>query len=216
MSLERRKYITLLLADDHPLARAGVRTLLSNAPDIQIIGEANDGNEAQILVAEFRPNVLLLDIQMPGPSAAEIEKWVRLQFPATATLILTAHCRDAYLAETMDAGVSGFLSKSESGQTLARAIRRAANGEILFDTEQLTRIYQWRRTAGKKWNSLTKRERQILRFMSAGCKNTLIAENAGITTKTVESHIYKILEKLDMNSRQEAVAWLNKYIPEDM
>src|SRR3990170_5763846 len=106
-----RQTITLLLADDHPMVRAGIRALLMKAPDIQIVGEAQDGNETLRLVAKLRPKILLLDLKMPGPSPSEIEKWVRENYPETITLVLTAHDRDAYLSSMVEAGAAGYLDK---------------------------------------------------------------------------------------------------------
>ena len=103
--------ISLILADDHPSTRAGLRAILSSTPDIKIVGEAQDGFEAKKLVDQLRPKILLLDLKMPGPPPAEIEKWVRSHCPETTTLVLTAHDRSAYLAEMMEAGVAGFLTK---------------------------------------------------------------------------------------------------------
>jgi len=140
--------ITLVFADDHPVARAGIRAMLSEAPDIQIVGEAENGTEVQQLVSQLQPQILLLDLKMPGRPSAEVERWVRANHPETATLILTAHDRDAYLVDMIDAGASGLLSKEASAERLVGAIRRAANGEILFDSQQFHRAQRWRKVAG--------------------------------------------------------------------
>ena len=102
--------ITLVLADDHPIARAGIRAILDQAPDIKIVGEAQDGLQVKQLAARYRPQILLLDLKMPGLPSAEIEKWMRANYPKTATLILTAHDRDAYLAEMIETGAAGYLA----------------------------------------------------------------------------------------------------------
>lgn len=208
--------ITLVLADDHAVARAGIRAILSNVPDIEIIGEAENGDEVQALVAKLQPRILLLDLKMPGMPSAEIEKWVRTNYPGTVTLVLTAHDRDSYLTQMIDAGAAGLLDKSESGERLVGAIRRAARGEILFDSAQLDRARQWRASAGKKWESLTKREREILRLLVQGFDNAHIAEMLTVTSKTVAYHVTNILEKLELTSRQEAVAWVHKYLPDNI
>src|SRR5512143_632923 len=119
--------ITVLIADDHPIARAGIRTILEEAPDLRVIGEAEDGDAAQNLVAELQPRVLLLDLKMPGLSSAEVEKWVRNNFPNVITLVLTAHDRDAYLSQMLEAGVSGYMDKNTRGEQLIAAIRRAVS-----------------------------------------------------------------------------------------
>ena len=208
--------ITLVLVDDHAVARAGIRALLSAAPDVEIVGEAENGDAVQNLVAKTRPRILLLDLKMPGMRPAEIEKWVRTHYPKTVTLVLTAHDRDSYLTEMIDAGAAGLIDKSASSERLLGAIRRAASGEILFDSAQLDRARNWREAAGKKWESLTKREREILRLLVQGFDNAHIADALSVTPKTVAYHITNILEKLEVSSRQEAVAWVHKYLPEDL
>ena len=208
--------ITLVLADDHAVARAGVRAILSLASDIQIVGEAENGDEVQELVAKSRPRILLLDLKMPGMRPAEIEKWVRTHYPETVTLVLTAHDRDSYLTKMIDAGAAGLIDKSESGERLLGAIRRAASGEILFDREQLDRARNWRQGAGKQWESLTNREREILLLLVKGFDNAHIADVLTVTSKTVAYHVTNILEKLEVSSRQEAVAWVHTHLPEDL
>lgn len=208
--------ITILIADDHPIARAGIRTILEEAPDISVIGEAEDGNTAQKLVAELRPRVLLLDLKMPGLSSAELEKWVRNNFPDIVTLVLTSHDRDVYLSQMFDAGVSGYMDKNTRGEQLIAAIRRAASGEMLFSGEQIKRAIQWRQQEGLKWQRLTPRERQILQCLANGMDNAGIATYLSISQKTVAFHITNILGKLQVFSRQEASTWFNKNIPDDL
>lgn len=206
--------ITVILADDHPLIREGIRSILNKASDIQIVGEAESGNEVKELVAKLKPRILLLDLKMPGPHPAEIEKWVRTNHPDTVTLVLTAHDRDSYLSRMMDAGAAGLLDKNESGERLVGAIRRAANGEVLFDRQQLARAREWREAAGEKWESLSMREREILRLMVKGLDNIQISKALFVTAKTVAFHITHIFSKLGVSSRQEAIAWVRKYSPD--
>jgi DNA-binding NarL/FixJ family response regulator len=110
----RKDFIRLILADDYPVIRAGIRDLLSQASDIEIIGEAGDGLETQRLTFELHPHVLLLDLQMPGPRPYEVAEWVQEKCPETIILVLTAHDRNVYLAEMMDAGAVGFLKKDNT------------------------------------------------------------------------------------------------------
>lgn len=210
------KMITLLLADDHPVAREGVRGILKDAPDIQIIGEAQNGDEIKRLIPKIRPNILLLDLKMPGTSPFEIEKWVRENYPETITLVLTAHDRDAYLVGMMDAGIAGYLAKTERGENLIAAIRRAAGGKVLFTAEQIDRARKWRHEVGNKWEKLTKREREVLLLMEQGLSNKAIANHLGVTLKTVAYHVSAIFDRLDVESRHEAVTWYQKYFPKDL
>ncbi len=210
------KTITLILADDHPVAREGVRSILVNAPDIQIVGEAENGDGIKDLIPKLRPHILLLDLKMPGTSPFEIEKWVRENYPETITLVLTAHDRDIYLAGMMDTGIAGYLSKTERGENLIAAIRRAASGESLFTHEQFTRVKKWRHEAQEKWEKLTEREREVLLLMEQGLSNKAIAKQLDITSKTVAYHISAIFGRLDVESRHEAVVWHQKYFPNDL
>ena len=208
--------INLTLADDDPIARAGIRSLLSQAEDIDVIGEAQDGFEAQRLVAELHPRILLLDLKMPGPRPAEIEKWVRENYPCTDTLVLTSHDRNAYLASMMDSGAAGYLSKGDSADQLIGAIRRAAQGEIVFDDSQISRADQWRKEVGEKLNQLTPQERKVLELLAKGMNSKSIASSLDISVKTVSYHITNVLAKLNVSSRQEATIWALKHLSDDL
>lgn len=206
--------ITILIADDEELARAGIRTLLSQARDMKIIGEARDGFEVQELVPKLHPRILLLDYQMPGPRAYELEKWVRQNYPETTALVLTAHNRDEYLTKVIDSGMVGFLLKSENAERLIELIRRAARGEILFDRAQFTRAARWREEANKL-DQLTPREREILELIKQGLDNNVIAQTLNISVKTAMYHTTNLFRKLQVKNRQEAALWAVKYLPDD-
>ncbi len=208
--------ITLILADDEAVARAGICSMLSQAEDIEVIGEAQDGFEAQRLVAELRPRILLLDLRMPGPPPAELERWVRENCPETATLILTAHHRESYLAGMMEAGAVGYLKKETSAGTLIHAIRSAARGAVHFSEVQVEEAARWREEVGNKWESLSEREREVLKWLGWGAENRFIACELAITVNTVESHVKNILRKLGMKSRHQAAVWVVRNFPEEM
>jgi DNA-binding NarL/FixJ family response regulator len=214
--MDTRMSIRVLLTDDHPVAREGIRAILERTPDIQIVGEARDGIEAKRMVADLCPDILLLDLVMPGPRPSEIEAWVRTHYPETITLVLTAHDRDAYLADMIEAGAVGFVTKEKALERLVEAIRRAARGEILFGSEQLTRARRWREEVGERWESLTGRERQVLQLLVEGLDNVAIAEALCVTTKTVEYHVTNTLNKLDAASRLEAVVWVRDHWPDGL
>lgn len=203
----QKKIISILVADDYPSTIQGIRSILEKAPDMKIVGEVQDGNEIKQLVADLRPDVLLLDLQMPNLSPAELEKWVRENHPNTITLILTAHDRDAYLSNMMEAGAVGYLNKKLRAGQLVSSIRRAARGEVLFDKEQTERAYRWRDEVKKKWESLSEREREVLQLLTEGKDNETIVSALGITINTVEKHLVNIYKKLRVTSRTEAVIW---------
>jgi len=202
-----QKTITVLIADDHEMTRKGIRGFLEQAQDMQIVGEAQDGDEIKRLVAKLRPQMLLLDLIMPKLSPAELEKWARENYPETITLILTAHDRDAYLASMMEAGAAGYLDKKMRAGDLISSIRRAARGEFLFDKKQLERARRWREAVSGKWESLSKREREVLQMLTEGADNNAIAASLEITINTVEKHLKNIYRKLGVSSRSEAICW---------
>jgi len=202
-----QKTITVLIADDHEMTRKGIRGFLEQAQDMQIVGEAQDGDEIKRLVAKLRPQMLLLDLIMPKLSPAELEKWARENYPETITLILTAHDRDAYLASMMEAGAAGYLDKKMRAGDLISSIRRAARGEFLFDKKQLERARRWREAVSGKWESLSKREREVLQMLTEGAENNAIAASLEITINTVEKHLKNIYRKLGVSSRSEAICW---------
>jgi len=199
--------ITVLIADDHEVTRQGIRYFLDQTPDIDVVGEAQDGDEIKQLVADLRPQILLLDLIMPNLSPSELEKWVRTDYPETITLVLTAHDRDAYLSSMIKAGVAGYLDKRLRAGQLISAIRRAAHGEFIIDRNQLERARRWREDVSRKWESLSPREREVLQLLTEGTKNKRIADSLGITVKTVQKHLENIYQKLGVTSRAEAIHW---------
>ncbi|MCC6568527.1 MAG: response regulator transcription factor [Anaerolineales bacterium] len=199
--------ITVLVADDHPLTLEGVRSILEKAPEIKIVGEALDGNEIKPMVAKLRPRILLLDLKMPNLKPVEMEKWVRENYPETLTLVLTAHDKDSYLANMMDAGAVGYLDKKLQASHLISSIRRVAREEFVYDKEQIERAKRWREEVTAIWESLSKREREVLQLLTEGKDNNGIAEALTISINTVETHLKNVYKKLNVASRTEAVQW---------
>lgn len=199
--------ITVLVADDHPLALEGVRSILEKAPEIKIVGEAQDGNEIKPMVAKLLPRILLLDLKMPNLNPVEMERWVRENYPETLTLVLTAHDKDAYLSNMMDGGAVGYLDKKLQASQLITSIRRAAQGNFIFDKEQIERAKRWREEVTAMWESLSKREHDVLQLLTEGKDNNGIAESLVISINTVETHLKNMYKKLKVSSRTEAVQW---------
>lgn len=125
--------ITLVYADAYPIVRVGIRAILADTPDIQILGEAEKSDEVQSLVADLRPKILLLDLEMPGLNPITLIRWVHTNYPDTAALVLTDQGFDAYLAAMLDVGAAGLLGMNTTAEQLITAIRRVAQGENLFD-----------------------------------------------------------------------------------
>lgn len=207
MQAQPRKKITILIAEDHPVTIQGVCSILAKASDMEIVGKAEDGAQIQPMIEQLHPDILLLDLIMPNLSPTALEKWVRENYPEITTIVLTAHDRDSYLANMMEAGVSGYLDKKLRAGQLIASIRRAARGEVLFDKEQIERVARWHKQVSEKWESLTKREQDVLRMLTEGADNRTIGQALKVTTSTVEKHITNIYKKLGVKSRTEAVAW---------
>lgn len=207
MSIQTINKISVLMVDDHPTLRVGIRVILEKAPDFCVVGEAANEVEARKLLKVLRPNILLLDLVMPNFSPSAFERWVRKEFPDTITVVLTAHDRDAYLASMIDAGVVGYLDKDIQPERLIDSIRRAAHGEILLDEQQISRAGPWHEDVEKKWRSLSERECQILCLLSDGASNKDIASRLQICVKTVEKYLERIYQKIEVNSRAKAVLW---------
>ncbi len=199
--------ISVLIVDDHPPLRAGVRAMLENTPDISVVGEAGNGNEARKLLDELHPHVVLLDLKISRFSPSAFAKWTRENYPETVTLVLTAHDRDAYLARMIEAGTAGYLSKKIKAEQLIKAIRRAASGEYLYSEQQEKRARQWHEEVEQKWRSLSEREKQVLRLLAGGVSNKEISSKLHITLKTVDKHLERIYQKLEASSRAEVVIW---------
>lgn len=197
----------MLIADDHPSWIEGVRSIISKASDMHVVGEVQEGDQIKQKVAELKPDILLLDLVMPNHNPTEFEKWVRENYPGTITLVLTAHDRDSYLAGMMEAGAAGYLDKKLKANDLLAAIRRAARGEYLYDKEQIERAKRWREEVTAKWESLSNREREVLQLLTDGQDNNAIAASLGISINTVEKHLKSIYRKLGVTSRTEAIHW---------
>jgi DNA-binding NarL/FixJ family response regulator len=202
-----KQAISVLIADDHPTTRVGIRAALAEESDIEVIGEAESGSEAMELVAELRPDILLLDLVMPGPQPYEVEGWVRANYPETTTLVLTAHDRDCLLAKMVKAGVKGFVTKEESTGVLVHAIRQAARGDVVLTGDQLSRAESWQAEVGERWGMLTGQERKVLKLLASGQSTQAIADLLSIARTTVRTHVWNIVGKLGVKSRAGAIHW---------
>jgi DNA-binding NarL/FixJ family response regulator len=198
--------IRILLADDHHLVRAGVRQLLESAIDLQVIAEAGDGEEAQTLIQKHKPDVAVLDIQMPKASGIEVTRWVRSHMPEVGVLILTAYDDDPYVMAVLQAGANGYVLKTGQSEELIQAVRDVYEGKSALDpsiTKKLmTNIFK---TADRAVEPLTDRELDVLRLAAKGFTNKAIGVQLGISDRTVQGHLAHIFAKLQANSRTEAV-----------
>ncbi len=200
---------TIVLADDHAAVRAGVRVMLEAEPDLAVIGEASDGREAIAAVAAARPDVLVLDLAMPGLGGLDALPSLRAASPRTAILILTMHANAAYVTAAMRAGARGYLLKSVGQQELCTAVRAVHAGHGYLQPEitgpLIRRVVADERVAAGH-GTLTAREAQILEAVADGRSNKEIAAALGIAEDTVKTHLRRLFEKLGASDRAQAVA----------
>lgn len=201
--------ITIVLADDHPVVRSGIKAALEAEADISVIGEASDGNEAQSVTQRLKPDLLLLDLNMPGPKATDTITFVRENIPDTKVIMLTAHDDDAYVRAVMRAGVSGYLLKDEAVDTVVKAVRAVKKGAAWYSQEIANKFVQWQfgREPEIEEANLTPREKDLLGLIAKGWDNTRIADELGLAEQTVRNYTSTLYDKLHVHSRAEAVVW---------
>lgn len=199
--------IRVLLADDHHLVRAGVRQLIEGAQDLEVIAEAGDGEEAQALIQEYRPDVAVLDIQMPKASGIEVTRWVRAHLPNVGVLILTAYDDDPYVMAVLQAGANGYVLKTGQADELIQAVRDVHEGKSALDPNITRKLMStiFKGPEKKIVEPLTDRELDVLRFAAKGYTNKAIGMQLSISDRTVQGHLAHIFAKLQANSRTEAV-----------
>jgi two-component system, NarL family, response regulator LiaR len=194
--------ITVLITDDHEVVREGLRLSLLRSPHIRIVGEAPDGETAISLAERRRPDVVIMDLRMPGMDGIEATEEILKRVPETAVLIFTAYSERALLTRSLESGARGYILKEAPHETLLRAIEKVANGDTFVDQALMPAFVQ-----GKDGNdSLTPREREILQLLADGMSNADVAGRLFISQETVKSHVRHILVKLEADTRTQAVA----------
>jgi DNA-binding NarL/FixJ family response regulator len=194
--------ITCLIVDDHEVVREGLRLSLSRAPHIRVIGEAGDGESAVAMAERRLPNVVIMDVRMPGMDGLEATKLLAEKVPASSVLIFTAYSERSLLSRGLDSGAKGYILKEAPHQTLLRAIEKVAGGEGYVDPALMPAFL----TAKDKEDMLTVREREILQLLADGMSNADVATKLFISQETVKSHVRHILAKLEADTRTHAVA----------
>jgi len=203
--------IRVLLVEDQTIVREGLKSLLAYAGDLEVAGEAGDGDAALAAVARVSPDVLLLDIRMPGKNGLEVLRELSARGRLPPTLVLTTFDDDALLLEAMKAGARGFLLKDVTFERLTEAIRTIAAGGSLIQPGMTDRALKSLAVAPKSFESslrpeaLTGREREVLRLFSAGFSNREIGEALGVVEGTVKNHVHNILQKLGVRDRNRAM-----------
>ena len=208
--------IRIVLADDHALMREGVRALLKPCDDIEVVGEAADGLEAVERCRELDPDIILMDIAMPGLGGLEASLEIRRQSPRTKILVLTQYADREYVSRFLKAGASGYVLKKAAGSELAAAIRNVHRGGLVLDPqiarEALTEPEQQSSEGGEGnlYDSLTDREKQVLKLVAEGHSNKEIADALQISVKTAMSHREHAMEKLNLHSRTDLIRFALK------
>jgi DNA-binding NarL/FixJ family response regulator len=204
--------IRILLCDDHELVRVGLRSLLEAEPAYRVVAEAGDAEAAVKLAAEVRPDVVLMDVRLPGRSGIEACRDIRSAHPETHVIILTAYADDDALFSAIMAGAAGFVLKQIRGSDLVGAIRQVAEGRSLLDPAVTSRVLARLRgetdAASEPIEDLTPQERKILNLVAEGLTNRQIAEKVFLAEKTVKNYVSNILMKLGLSRRAEAAAYM--------
>ena len=206
--------IKVLIADDHALARGGLRGMLAADPDFEIVGEAADGLEAAELARQLRPDVVVMDIRMPRLDGIEATRRIQLHPDPPRVLVLTTFDLDEYVYEGLRAGASGFMLKDASPSQLREAVRTVANGDTLLApavTRRLVERFVRRPAPGpseqERLGQLTEREYEVLKLIGTGLSNSEIAAELFLSEATVKTHFTRIASKLDLRDRVQAVVF---------
>lgn len=199
--------IRVLLADDHVVVRAGIRNFLDLSPDLQVVAEASNGKEACELIEQFKPDVAVLDIQMPLMSGIEVTRWIRSHKLSIGILVLTAYDDEPYVLAVLQAGANGYILKTSEPKEIVEGVRDVFHGKSVFDATITHKLIA--KISGKSEavmiGSLTDRELQILTLTAKGFTNKAVGAQLSISDRTVQNHLANIFQKLNAESRTEAV-----------
>ncbi|NLG09672.1 MAG: response regulator transcription factor [Deinococcales bacterium] len=195
--------IRVLLVDDHTVVRRGLRLAFDLEPDLEVVGEAANGQEAVERVAELAPDVVVMDLLMPVMNGVDATRAIRRDHPEVEVVALTSVLEDRLVIDVVEAGASGYLLKETRPDELFEAVRAAARGEVRLDPRAQQRLVREVR-APEVREALTERELEVLKLIAAGASNKAIAQQLGISEATVKSHVSNLLSKLGLKSRTQA------------
>ncbi|MGQ9677601.1 MAG: response regulator [Chloroflexota bacterium] len=199
--------IRIVLADDHPALRLGLRVLLEQASGIRVVAEAGDGVEALAQIEALQPDVTVLDCQLPGMAGTEVAAEARRRGLSTRILALSAYRDERYVSGMLAAGAMGYILKEEAPTVIAAAVKAVASGDEWFSPAVAAQVAAWRRGERPVGIDLTDRELAVLRLVADGKANKEIARALKVTERTVEFHVSNLLSKLGVSSRVEAAVW---------
>ena len=200
--------IRLLIVDDHEVVRLGLRTLLEEEMDLEIVAEAGNAEEALAMVARYQPAVVVLDVRLPGRSGLEACKDIRQRYPQVQVVMLTSFANDEFITRALRAGAAGYVLKQVGGDELIRAVRAAARGETALDPQTAARVVSRLRSLEAEaeagaFRELSPREMDVLAWLARGKSNKEIGEVLHLSEITVRNYVSTILEKLHLNNRIE-------------
>lgn len=208
------KPIRVLIADDHTIVRSGVRLLLEAEPDIKVVGEALDGGEVLTMAGALHPDIILMDIAMPGMDGLEATRQIKDRWPEIGILVLTMHRSDEYFFEMLKHGASGYVLKGADPGELIKAVRVVGQGEVYLHpsvAQKLLKDYLGRVGEAIETDpQLSPREKEILRLIAEGYTNKEIADKLVISPSTVYTHRGNLMEKLALNNRRELIQYARK------
>ncbi|MCL4488444.1 MAG: response regulator transcription factor [Chloroflexi bacterium] len=215
----------ILLADDHEIVRHGLKMLLRHDPEFEVVGEAATGGEAVERALELKPDVVVMDIRMPGKSGIEATREIKAARPDTKIIILTSYAEDELLFDAIDAGASGYVLKQIGVEDLRKALHRVGQGESLIDPALTQKVFAkvreaTRRAEGDAFADLSEQEMKILALLAEGKTNREIAGQVFLSEKTVRNYVSSILSKLHMSTRAQAAAYavqhrIQDHLPQD-
>jgi two-component system, NarL family, response regulator NreC len=205
--------IRCILVDDHTLFRDGLRRVLENEPDIQVVGEAGNASEAVARVRELKPDVVLIDIGMPGMSSFEAARVITREFPGTRLIFLTMYEDEEYLIQCLDVGASGYILKDAPGPKLITAVREVSQGRKYLSPQVLGKLVDDLRARAQgpqivaRSSTLTPREREVVKLIAEGNSVKEIASLLGLSVKTIEAHKFNLMRKLNIHNKAQLVTY---------
>jgi DNA-binding NarL/FixJ family response regulator len=203
----------ILIVEDHTLLRAGLSALLSRDADIEVVGEADNGRDAVRSVSAVSPHLVLMDLSMPGSNGIEAIFEIKKRYPEVRVLVLTLHKSDEYIQESLRAGADGYILKDASHDELRVAVRSVLNGKTYLSPDISSKVVNGYLGSGgggtpmAVWNTVTHRERQVLKLVAEGRPNRVIAEYLCLSVKTVEKHRSNLMKKLDLHNASALTAF---------
>jgi len=206
--MKKQKKVRLLIADDHEIVRKGLRVLLETSTEVEVVGEAANGKEALSKAAQYRPDLILLDLVMPGKDGLEVIKEIKNNFPSVKILVLTSYSEEEKLAQALKEGALGYLLKDSSPEELLEAIKEVCQGKTHLSPElafRVVRLMTGKTTPLSNSEFLTKRELEVLNLLAQGLSDREIAQRLFISPRTVGTHVSNILTKLGVKNRTQAV-----------